>query len=152
MGTTRTTPTNIMKKRQDWKKRLVKTFQKKRRARFHFGTHDCCITYCDLVKAMTDTDIAEEIRGYLGGEEAGEVLDIRGGVEKIVEQVTKKYGMEEIDPAFATAGDAIIFEEDEETVLGFITPTDPEFIGAAGKRGFSYTTKDKARRAWKVPY
>ena len=58
---------------------------------FAWGTNDCCLFVCDVILAMTGTDLGEDYRGeYSTAEEAAALISEAtggGGVEELAEQI-----------------------------------------------------------------
>jgi len=116
---------------------------------FEWGVHDCCISVCDVVYAMTETDLASEFRGYRGIKEAAEILKDNGGVEGIAETMAQMYNLPEITPAFAQRGDVVLLNlPPHGDTLGIVSP-DGDII-ASGEKGWQHVSIEFCKRAWSI--
>lgn len=132
---------------QDWPTRLSNAIVNRNDTRFEFGTHDCCISACDLILAMTGGDIAEGIRGYVGASGVREVFKEYGGVEGVAETVCERFGFEEIDPAFAQRGDVCMCAVENGDTMAIISDGKPI---VPIKKGWGYADPKDIKRAWRV--
>lgn len=124
-------------------------------ARFHYGSHDCCLFVAGAVEAMTGTDIAAAYRGkYSTRKQALQVASGMFGartVEGIVEQVAKAHSMPEISPLHASRGDMVLLQPQKgrDHLLGIVSLTGTRILIAIAK-GFGSVPITNAYRAWKV--
>lgn len=118
---------------------------------FDFGTHDCCLTACDMLKAITGEDPAKSFRGtYNGPVECYVTLKKHGGVEAIADKICAERGWEEIKPLFASKGDLVMIEAgNERYALGVVDLSGKEII-AAGPIGLSRKPLSDAVKAWRI--
>lgn len=131
-----------------WERILREFCDSRQSSPFSFGAHDCCLFVCDAVQSFTGVDLAEGIRGYIGEQEANDVLAEYGGVVGVTETVTARFGLPEIIPAKAKRGDIVICTTETPTLCIIDTsgkPTAPHLDG-----GLSWFLRGSMRRAWSV--
>lgn len=131
----------------DWPERLSEIIDASRHKPFIWGEHDCCLFAMDCVEAMTGVDLAEPFRGYKGKKQGFMVLKEHGGVKGIAESVADKFGIEEIDPAFAGRGDVCLFNIGQGDSLGIRAG---EWIYAPGLEAIAAMRLSLAKRAWRI--
>ena len=137
-------------RRNDWPARLLDAISEKATMRFSPGTHDCCISACDIIERMTGTDIAAGFRGYTNKDEMLKVWETHGGVEAIVQRVMAENDCAEIPISLASRGDMIMLETPDGPTLA-IVDTDGINVVACGVRGLERVCiKDNAARAWRI--
>jgi len=110
---------------------------------FEWGKNDCCLFAADAIKAMTDADPAEPLRGYAGARAAQRLVDEAGGLEQFVSQFLG----EPVSPLMAGVGDVVLLENEGRDLLGICNGTN---VIGAGERGMAVLGMDLARAAWKV--
>lgn len=135
----------------NWPERLDAVLRDNNRP-FQWGVNDCALRACDVVLAITGTDVAAEFRGrYTTRVGATRVMRrlYGGNLERVAEKIAAAHGMPEIPPALARRGDVVLVDTDHGPSLGvmrhdgrhaeFKTDTQP-LIFPAGD----------CRRAWRV--
>lgn len=136
-------------RRENWPSLLLEAIKAKEAQRHSFGVHDCCISVCDLVEAMTGIDIGKRFRGYRGKAGMKETLDVNDGVEAIAESVMSEYGFEEVAPRTAQRGDVVLLTTEQGDAMGVIG-MDGRYAITSGKRGWVELPVDSIRRAWRI--
>ncbi len=149
----------ILTRKENWPQLLREAIEDKKHARFQPGTHDCCISACDIVEKMTGVDVAAQFRDYSDKEGMQATLAEHGGVEMIAESVMIEYGCSEIPPSMAQRGDFLLLDfSDYKDVPNapdgaVIATVDPDGIHAVacGHKGWTRVPiKACAKRAWRV--
>ncbi len=149
----------ILTRKQNWPQLLREAIEEKKHARFQPGTHDCCISACDIVEKMTGVDIAAEFRDYYDKEGMQFALDEHGGVEKIAEIATKKYGLPEIPPSVAQRGDLLLLNfsdykdipnAPDGAVMANVDLDGSHAVACSDKGWQRVPIKACAKRAWRV--
>lgn len=110
---------------------------------FEWGKNDCCLFAADAIKAMTDADPAEPLRGYTSAIAAKRLVDEAGGLRELV----SRFLGEPVSPLMAAVGDVVLLENEGRDLLGICNGTNA--VGA-GERGMAVLGMDLARAAWKV--
>ncbi len=114
-----------MKKYPNWRSRLQVALAEHAHASFDVGAFDCCRAAADLIKAMTGTDVMHGYRGrYRSVHGALKIIHQHQGFDGLIATVTEKYGLPEIEPSKACAGDLVLTH--------FTSPLGSEMISAAG--------------------
>lgn len=73
-------------RRQDWRTRFAELVVARRDLPTVWGERDCCLFAADAVKAMTDVDFAESLRGYRTAKGAARALR-RAGFASVIDYV-----------------------------------------------------------------
>lgn len=149
-----------LRRKENWPRLLLEAIEEKKHARFQPGTHDCCISTCDLIERMTGADIAIEFRGYSDRKGMEETLAEHGGVDGIAESVTTEYGLAEIPPSMAQRGDLLMLDFSEykkdipnapDGAVFAIVDMDGIHAVACGYKGWTRVPiKACAKRAWRI--
>lgn len=132
-------------RREDWPERLNRVIEQARGRRFAWGAHDCVTFAADCVRAMTDDDPLELLRGaYEGAAGAARLLAGMGGMQAAV---GTRLG-QPVPPARARRGDVVLFESARHgQTLGVC-------VGAAlvgpGEAGLLRLPMSQALLAWPV--
>lgn len=145
-----------LRRKENWPQLLFEAIEEKKHARFQPGTHDCCISACDIVERMTGVDVATEFRDYDDKESMEATLEKHGGVEAIAESVTIEYGLYEIPPSMAQRGDLLMLDfkgvpNAPDGVVMANVDLDGSHAIACGYKGWTRVPiKACAKRAWRV--
>jgi hypothetical protein len=137
-------------RRQDWPEQLVSAMAEKNQMPFSFGKHDCCISVCDVVLAMTDVDLADKFRGYKTSKGAKNRLKEYDGVKGIAEMMAEEYAIVEVTRNHAQRGDVALVED---TVVGDtlgLVDSSGMYIAVPGKKGWSLLPKEKGVKFWRI--
>lgn len=139
-----------LKRFPDWPARLLAAIEEKAAARFSPGTHDCCISACDIVERMTGTDIGASFRGYSDKEGMFATLDEHGGVEAIAEKVMSEYQCEEIPVGLAARGDMVMLDILDSPAMAIVDMDGIHTLACNTKGWLPVNVKQHATRAWRV--
>lgn len=141
-----------MKRFEDWTVRLDAYLDWIAEESFSYGTHDCALFACNVVRELTGIDIAKEFRGKYHTK-AGAYAALKkfagGGLEAIALKMAAEHGMEEIPVKMAQRGDVVLLEATEGPTLAVVT-LDGTHVTAPGPTGLVRWPVDKGRRAWRV--
>lgn len=110
---------------------------------FEWGRNDCCLFAADAVKAMTDEDPAQALRGYSTALAAQRLIDGAGGLQSLVGQMLG----EAVSPLMAGVGDVVLLKNEERDLLGICNGTS---VIASGPNGLAVLGMDAALAAWKI--
>jgi len=95
----------------DWPERLAACIEAAHDVPFAWGSHDCVLWACDVVKELTGTDPAERFRGQCDSAFSAIrlVQEIHpDGFEAMIRMLAAEQGYSEIPPAFAQRGDLVL--------------------------------------------
>ncbi len=135
--------------------RLLAAVAAHRDRAFAWGTHDCCLFACDVIRDAGGVDYAAPFRGRYRTA-AGAARALRrfagGGLEAAAEKIAQDNGLEEVPPLMAQRGDFVLVDETAgpaplEAALGVCLG---ETFVAAGPAGTVTLPLTRARRAWRV--
>jgi Domain of unknown function (DUF6950) len=119
---------------------------------FAWGTNDCSLFACDVVLAMTGTDLGADFRGkYDSRESAAEIIAFAtdgGDLEALVEQICVENQIPEVDVAFAWRGDIALHDTSEGPCLGIIDLEGGRYL--TENHGLRIVPRDAIRRTWRV--
>jgi hypothetical protein len=133
-------------RREDWPERLLAYVEAQRDKPFAWGENDCALFTADGILAMTDVDLAAEVRGrYTTAIGAFKILRT-SGVEDLTEWLTRALG-EPILPALARRGDVVMSEGVTGPVLGLVLG---QQAAAAGPAGVTLVPSARWQQAWRV--
>ncbi len=148
-----------MTKRGDFAERLHAALAERRHRPFEWGTHDCCLFACDVIRDAGGVDYAAPFRGrYRSAAGAARALRRFLGpaspklrpadlLEAAAEKITRDNGLEEVPPLMAQRGDFVLVDETEGPALGVCLGS---HIVAAGPMGAVLRPLAAARRAWRT--
>ncbi len=141
-------------RRPDWPERLDQSLRAAACRPFRYGRHDCCLSVCNAVRAMTGEDLAAGIRGYKNKQEALAALQDAGGLPRLARRITRQRKIAEIAPAFAQRGDiAIVIPgkdlDLEAPALAIVDMTGQQIL-VASKVGWRALPRRRAARAWRI--
>lgn len=132
----------------DWEKRLREFSESKRTEPFSYGLNDCCLFACDGVTAITGVDLARDIRGYIGEEEAAAVLDEFGGVGGVAEFMAQQHEIVEVPVKRAKRGDVVLCEWDGKEILCLIDCSSAPAM--PGDTRMTHLPRGSMKRAWSI--
>jgi hypothetical protein len=131
----------------DWPQRLAEFLRAKEREPFGFGTNDCCLFTCDWLRRLHGVDAAAPFRGYSSALGAARVLEDRGGVLTIAEQVCAENGWVGVPVKLARRGDVVALDMGHGPSLGVCVGAESAF---PGEHGIIYRDTLECVRAWRV--
>lgn len=133
-------------RREDWPERLLVYVEAQRCTPFAWGENDCALYTAGAVLAMTDVDLAAEVRGrYTTARGALKTLR-SNGVADLAGWLTRALG-EPVLPTLARRGDVVMFEAVEGPALGLGMG---QQAAAAGPDGVIWVPSSRWQRAWRV--
>ncbi len=148
-----------MTKSPEFVARVFRAVAARRDRAFQWGTHDCCLFACDVIRDAGGMDYAAPFRGryrtaagaaralrrFLGP--SSPKLRPAGLLEAAAEKITQDNGLEEVPPLMAQRGDFVLVGETEGPALGVCLGS---HIVAAGPRGTVLRPLAAVRRAWRT--
>ncbi len=141
----------MLRRLRNWEPKLNKAITDMRSRKFEYGVADCALMACDIVKTLTGTDVAEDIRGTY---DRNDVPDL----EEVADLIAERWDIEEIHPTYARRGDVVLIdlptgEKEGVTapVLGVVDMTArmvvyPLIGGGIGR----VEAIKRGRRAWRI--
>lgn len=138
-----------MERYPDWPKHLLKELQAAAERPFVWGKHDCALFACDVVKAITGTDPAIDLRGRYDSQfGAGRVIAAYGGLDRLAESIAAQHGCSEVRPSMAWRGDVCLVNlGDNGMALGICAG---ERVAAASTVGIWFLPMANVLRSWAV--
>lgn len=131
-------------RRADWPERLAAFIERRRRARFRWGRHDCVLFAADAIEQMTGVDPIVSLRGrWRSRAEALAILEAEGGMLMAIDQ--RLPVLESV--AMAQRGDLVAIPSAGAIVLGICVGSQAVAPGATGLRFAEVAT---ALAAWRV--
>lgn len=135
----------MVKRFEDWPRRLAAAIEAARGRPFCWGTHDCALFAAGVVEALTGKDFAAELRGrYTTRAEAVALLGARGGLEAVV---TTALGSPRAYTALAQRGDVVMIDTDDGPALGICNGAT---AACAGPEGLQFAPMSLWQKAWEV--
>jgi hypothetical protein len=114
---------------------------------FEWGKNDCCKFSNALIKQITGEDLIPKKLKWKDEESAIKAIKSYGGdLETSIEKACNAKGVVEIDKAFMTCGDLVIYEQNGSSLVGMcngfgiLTPTDD---------GIGIVDSELAYRVWR---
>ena len=142
-----------MPRKKMWVRDYEKFILSKRSEQFMFGKHDCCITACDMILAITGVDPAAKFRNQYGIDNPIKALRLvkeYGDVDGIAEKVCAEHNWAEIPPAYANRGDVVCLTAGgDRKALGWVD-LDGVCILAPAMIGLQERNRSDAIRAWRI--
>ena len=137
-------------RKADWETCLYSYCDKKRSAKFKYGSHDCVKFSAGAVKAMTGLNVLSGIVNYKSLKQGKAILDAAGGLFNATQACLKEYPIAEVKVGEAVTGDVIGFLNDnQEEQIGIMY--DLGSIVSVGKSGVVWTTAHGViKRCWSV--
>jgi len=136
-----------MKKLPDWQIEFDAFLEKHRNTPFEWGKWDCCKFSNALIKAMTGKDLIPKTLKWKDEESAIKAIKSYGvDLESSIEKVCNEKKVGEINKAFMTCGDLVVYSQGESYLVGIcdgfgiLTPSD---------EGINVVQNDLAYRVWR---
>jgi hypothetical protein len=135
-----------MKKLPNWEP-MFHDFVKNNNFPFEWGKNDCCKFSNALIKQMTGEDLIPKKLKWKDEASAMKAIASYGGdLETSIEKACNAKGVGEIDKAFMTCGDLVVYEQNGSSLVGMcngfgiLTPTDD---------GINVVDNSLALRVWR---
>ena len=120
-----------MKKLPNWQA-MFDSFVENNNFPFEWGKNDCCKFSNALIKQITGEDLIPKKLKWKDEASAMKAIASYGGdLERSIEKACNEKGVGEIDKAFMTCGDLVLYEQSHGSYLvgmcngfGILTPTD----------------------------
>ena len=119
-----------MKKRPNWQP-MFHDFVRNNNYPFVWGQNDCCKFSNALIKQITGEDLIPKKLDWHDEKSAMKAIASYGGdLETSIEKACNAKGVGEIDKAFITCGDLVVYEQNGSNLVGMcngfgiLTPTD----------------------------
>jgi len=117
---------------------------------FKWGVDDCCLFSANIVKKLTNIDIAETFRNKYSTPK-GAFLEIKNhGYKNVLDcadgQATK-HGFKSIDINLAQKGDMVMAYFDDRQTIGIMLNNEGWFIGS---KGYVYRKRKELHKAWAI--
>lgn len=136
----------MIKRFEDWSKRLTAILAEKEAQPFEWGHNDCLLFCADVINALTGTDYGDGIRGTYNGKTSGdEVISIYG--ENVTDVLTYFLGQPKAI-GFANRGDAVTLEIDGVTCAGIVDETGRKACIFVEGRGLCRLPLSSCSHAW----
>lgn len=158
-----------LKRHADWEARFLAARECKAATRFRWGVHDCCVSPCDLIAAMTGVDPAQHhpggtLRDYRDAVGARAAIGRCGGFSRMIGDIAATLGCHELAATgLAQRGDAVLVNRRRLSGLRFPQEADladglalavVDLCGRAallpGLKGWAPVPLDCAVRAWRI--
>jgi hypothetical protein len=114
---------------------------------FEWGKNDCCKFSNAIIKQITGQDLIPEELKWHDEESAMKAIASYGGdLETSIEKACEAKGVGEIDKAFMTCGDLVVYKQNDSHLVGMcngfgiLTPTD---------NGINVLENSLALRVWR---
>ena len=135
-----------MKKRPNWEP-MFHDFVKHNNYPFKWGQNDCCTFSNAVIKQITGQDLIPKKLDWHDEKSAMKAIASYGGdLETSIEKACNAKDVGEIDKAFMTCGDLVVYEQNDSSLVGMcngfgiLTPTDD---------GIAVLDCDLAIRVWR---
>jgi len=135
-----------MKKLPNWEP-MFHDFVENNNFPFEWGKNDCCKFSNALIKQITGEDLIPKKLKWKDEASAMKAIASYGGdLETSIEKACNSKGVGEIDKAFMTCGDLVVYEQNGSNLVGMcngfgiLTPTDD---------GIAVLDCDLAYRVWR---
>jgi len=135
-----------MKKRPNWQP-MFHDFVRNNNYPFVWGQNDCCKFSNALIKQITGEDLIPKKLDWHDEKSAMKAIASYGGdLETSIEKACNAKDVGEIDKAFMTCGDLVVYEQNDSSLVGMcngfgiLTPTDD---------GIAVLSCDLAIRVWR---
>mgnify|MGYP001208847668 CR=1 FL=1 len=119
-----------MKKVIDWEIKFNSFIEKNKNKPFSWGTWDCCMFSNAVIKEITGEDLIPKSLKWNDEESAMKAIKkYNKTLLKSIEKACKVKNVNEIDKAYITKGDLVVYKEESELVgisdgMNILTPTD----------------------------
>jgi len=135
-----------MKKLPNWQS-MFDSFIENNDFPFEWGKNDCCKFSNAIIKQITGEDLIPEELKWHDEESAMKAIASYGGdLETSIEKACEAKGVGEIDKAFMTCGDLVVYKQNDSHLVGMcngfgiLTPTD---------NGINVLENSLALRVWR---
>jgi hypothetical protein len=135
-----------MKKLPNWQS-MFDSFIENNDFPFEWGKNDCCKFSNAIIKQITGEDLIPEELKWHDEESAMKAIASYGGdLETSIEKACEAKGVGEIDKAFMTCGDLVVYKQNDSHLVGMcngfgiLTPTDD---------GINVVENEMALRVWR---
>ena len=136
----------MLRRFEDWPRRLAEWETARRETPFAWGTNDCVISAASAVLAMTGVNPIADMPSWRTAAEAAAALSPYGGVAGAVSSM-----FEEVEVPMAHRGDLVvvpgIFAQAGDQALAVVLGS---LCAAPGRSGLVFTPIRNALRAWMV--
>ena len=136
-----------MKKLPDWQIEFNSFVENYKNTPFEWGKWDCCKFSNALIKVMTGKDLIPKTLTWHDETSAMKAIKSYGGdLEGSIEKACDKKKVSEINKAFMTCGDLVVYSQGESYLVGIcdgfgiLTPTDV---------GINFVANELAHRVWR---
>jgi hypothetical protein len=119
-----------MKKIVDWEIKFNAFIEKNKNKPFKWGSWDCCKFSNAVIKEITGEDLIPKTLKWNDEDSAMKAIKTYNKtLLKSIEKACKAKGVKEIEKAFVSKGDLVVYKEETELVgisdgLSVLTPTD----------------------------
>ena len=119
-----------MKKIIDWEIKFNQFIDKHKNKPFAWGTWDCCKFSNSVIKEITGEDLIPKTLKWEDETSAMKAIKkYNKTLLKSIEKACKSKNVNEIDKAYVTKGDLVVYKEESELVgvsdgMNILTPTD----------------------------
>ena len=119
-----------MTKLIDWEIKFNSFIEKNKNKPFSWGTWDCCMFSNAVIKEITGEDLIPKSLKWNDEESAMKAIKkYNKTLLKSIEKACKVKNVNEIDKAYITKGDLVVYKEESELVgisdgMNILTPTD----------------------------
>jgi len=135
-----------VKKLPNWQA-MFDSFVENNNFPFEWGKNDCCKFSNALIKQITGKDLIPKKLKWHDEESAMKAIASYGGdIETSIEKACNEKGVGEIDKAFMTCGDLVVYKQNDSLLVGMcngfgiLTPTDD---------GINVVANSLAIRVWR---
>ena len=138
---------------QDWPTRLDRALKESSDEPWRWGFHDCAHFAAHMVEAICGCDLSEGLPNYKSARGGLGVIRRAGGFIKMIDTSARRFGIEQVPPAFASRGDPVLAQHPDDDIFGLelgIVDTSGRFIIVAQKIGWAIQPRSAARYAWKI--
>lgn len=138
-------------RKSNWEYEFVIFMEEIKTKPFKWGDNDCALFVSGIVKAITDIDMEDGIRGSYSSEKEAQVLIEtfgKGSLLKVGNKFAKKYGFRKIPILSAMRGDAVMAKVDGILFFGVCIGQQLALITSPGK--FAIHPMSAAKTAWRI--
>ena len=135
-----------MKKLPNWES-MFHSFIENNNFPFEWGQNDCCKFSNAIIKQITGDDLIPKTLKWNDEESAKKAITSYGGdLETSIEKACNEKGVGEINKAFMTCGDLVLYAQADSHLVGMcngfgiLTPTDD---------GINVVANELAHRVWR---
>lgn len=138
-----------MQKVPDWQILLHKFLTANRSREFGWGTWDCCTFANDALRVISGQSVIPPELTWSNEREAMEKVQKYGRTfANAIKKAARAAGLVPVDVKHITAGDLVIYQNDNEEVCGIC---DGFSLLSPSDEGYAFSRCEKARLAWRVP-